>query len=124
MLLVEDEPAICFLFNALLKGHYVVRLAGSGDEGLQLIAAEPPFAVILSDYSLPSINGLDFLMQVKERSPSSVRILLSGHDPASIVMRNSDRESIFRFLSKPLKRIELLDAVEAAVEEWRSATES
>jgi len=79
VLIVDDEPQILrFLSPALTAGGYAVSTAGAGKAALDLIAADPPDAVIL-DLGLPDIDGKEVIARVREFSNVPI-IVLSARD--------------------------------------------
>ena len=68
---------------------------------LELIQAEGPFAVVLSDMRMPEMNGVEFLKRVREESPNTVRMMLTGFAELSTTIQAVNEGHIFRFLAKP-----------------------
>lgn len=101
VLLVDDEPAILDGLRRQLRRSFEVTTAVGGREALDLMRSEAPFAVVLSDMRMPGMDGAAFLAIVRERSPDTVRMLLTGQaDMQSTISAINDGQ-IFRFLSKP-----------------------
>ena len=101
VLFVDDEEAILKAFKLNLGRKYSVFIAESGNEGLRVIEEEGPFEVIVSDFSMPGMNGADFLEKVREQNKEVVTMLLTGQanfDDLCDVVR---RGEIFRLLGKP-----------------------
>jgi len=101
VLFVDDEEAILKAFKLNLGRKYSVFIAESGSEGLRIIKEDGPFEVIVSDFSMPGMNGADFLEKVREQNKEVVTILLTGQanfDDLCDVVR---RGEIFRLLGKP-----------------------
>ena len=67
VLFVDDEPAILKGFKLNLGRKYKVFVAESGRDGLRVLEEDGPFQVIVSDFSMPGMNGADFL----EKSPGT-----------------------------------------------------
>ena len=101
VLFVDDEEAILKAFKLNLGRKYSVFIAESGSEGLRIIEEDGPFEVIVSDFSMPGMNGADFLEKVREQNKEVVTMLLTGQanfDDLCDVVR---RGEIFRLLGKP-----------------------
>ena len=101
VLFVDDEESILKAFKLNLGRKYSVFIAESGNEGLRIIEEDGPFEVIVSDFSMPRMNGADFLEKVREQNKEVVTILLTGQanfDDLCDVVR---RGEIFRLLGKP-----------------------
>jgi len=101
LLLVDDEPSILSALKRLLRRDgYTVRCAGSAEEAFHILA-EYPIDVILSDERMPEMNGTDFLAQVKDLYPHTVRLVLSGYTEVESVTEAINKGAIYKFLTKP-----------------------
>ncbi len=119
ILCVDDEANVLKSLRRLLMDEdYEIFLAGSGAEGLQLLEENAPIHLVISDYRMPEMNGVEFLKQVYERWPETVRIVLSGYaDTASIVSAINDGQ-IYKFIPKPWNDDELLVNIANAIERY------
>ena len=79
ILLVDDDQKILAAYRRLLRHKFILFTADSGTKGLAALEEQGPFAVIITDYRLPQMNGVDFLSAAREISPDSIRIVLTGH---------------------------------------------
>jgi DNA-binding NtrC family response regulator len=78
VLIVDDEPKLLALLERILENVSLnIFTALSGEKALQLLAASPEMAVVVSNFHMGSMNGGDFLGHVKEISPKSTRILMT-----------------------------------------------
>ncbi|MDP2795462.1 MAG: response regulator [Sulfurisoma sp.] len=102
LLLVDDEENILSALARLLRrdGYRILRATG-GRAGLELLAANNDVGVIISDQRMPEMNGTEFLSQVKELYPDTVRIVLSGYTELNSVTDAINRGAIYKFLTKP-----------------------
>ncbi len=119
VLLVDDEPHILSSLNRTLSDYFSISKAKSGEEALAKIEERGPFAVIISDYRMPRMNGIEFFTRVKERAPESVRIILTGYASVDMAIEAINKAGIFYFLSKPFQSKELLKITAIAVEKYR-----
>ena len=117
ILCVDDEVNILrALRRLLLDEDYEILIANSGEEALELLEKEYPVHLILSDYRMPGMNGVDFLKRVCERWPKIIRIVLSGYaDTASIVSAINEGQ-IYKFIPKPWNDDELKVTIAKAFE--------
>ncbi|MBU0752675.1 MAG: response regulator [Gammaproteobacteria bacterium] len=101
LLLVDDEENILSSLARLLRrdGYRILR-ATSGREGLELLAANE-VGVIISDQRMPEMSGTEFLSQVKELYPDTIRIVLSGYTELNSITDAINRGAIYKFLTKP-----------------------
>ncbi len=122
LLFVDDEPNILSGLRRQLRGVFEIGTANNGQEALDIIAASEPFAVIVSDFRMPGMDGIQFLAHAKAVSPESVRILLTGHADLGTAIEAVNNGAIFRFLTKPCPPAVLTDALQAGVEQFRLVT--
>jgi CheY-like chemotaxis protein len=106
VLLIEDEPLVrMYIAEELREEGYRVVEASSAEEARQIMLADEPIAVVVSDITLPGITGLEFAAWLRKEFPDVKMILISAlheHAPAA--------EAFGEFLSKPF-RIERLVAL-------------
>lgn len=119
VLFVDDEVNILDSFRAGLRKEYDVDTALGPQEGLKRIQEAGPFGVVVSDLKMPGMDGIDFLIQVKERTPNAVRIMLTGHGDFDKAMDAVNRGHIFRFLQKPCPMDVLKSALEDGLRQYR-----
>lgn len=107
---VDDDIFILRMIESCMEEDFQVALAGSAEEGLKMMVLHGPFDVVISDYDMPGMNGVEFLGQVAERWPETIRILMSGGGvDMDTVERAINSGHISRFLEKPFGVITLLD---------------
>lgn len=122
ILVVDDDRRVLDAMAPNLRRHFDVTLADGGEEGLDRVEREGPFAAVLSDQRMPGMDGVTFLSRVRENAPDTVRILLTGYADTAAAMSAVNRGAVFRFLSKPIEFPELLQTLNAAVEQHRLIT--
>ena len=98
--------------------NYEVVIASSGEEGLSKLEQGGPFQVIVSDYRMPVMNGVDFLKHVYLRWPQTVRIVLSGYADASVIVDAINEGHIYRFIPKPWNDEELRITIQNCLERY------
>ena len=101
LLLVDDEQNILASLKRLLRrDQYHILTAGSGQEGLEVLASHA-VDVIVSDQRMPGMLGADFLRKAKLLYPQTIRIMLSGYTELQAVTDAVNEGAIFKFLTKP-----------------------
>lgn len=113
---VDDEPQVLSGLSLHLRRRYDVETATNGAAALELLARQPPAAVLISDMRMPGMSGAELLTKACASYPHTTRILLTGHAEFDAAMAAVNTGRIFRFLVKPCPPPELLASVEAAVE--------
>lgn len=101
LLIVDDELNVLRSLKRLLANEgYEVFIATSPNEGLELLAKHP-IQVVISDYRMPQMNGLEFLTQVKNSNPDAIRLILSGYAESNDIKLGVQNNVIHKFLHKP-----------------------
>lgn len=119
VLLVDDETNLLEGLKRQLRKKYVVSTACSGPAGLEVLASKGPFAVVVSDYNMPGMNGAAFLAEVHRRAPETVAVMLTGRPELSVAVSALHEGHIFRFLHKPCSLEMLERALDEALEQHR-----
>lgn len=114
ILIVDDDAVIReYLRIHLTSAGFSVRMAEDGQEGLEIATATPP-DIIITDISMPRMDGFDFLEAVRGQ-PSTEKIpiiLLTQYSDLSVFRRGMELGAD-DFLAKPVKRQDLLNSVNA-----------
>src|SRR5262245_33808043 len=112
VLIIDDDFASLKALTSLLTalGAKNVREVESAEEALKLVETEK-FALIISDYRLDGMNGVEFLEQVRARGNHTPVLLLSGAPDKAGVIRTTQLTKA-DFFTKPFKIVELTDAVD------------
>ncbi|MGK5079363.1 response regulator [Janthinobacterium sp. HLX7-2] len=114
LLLVDDEQNILAALKRLLRrDQYHILTAGSGQEGLDVLASHP-VDVIVSDQRMPGMLGADFLRKAKLLYPQTIRIMLSGYTELQAVTDAVNEGAIFKFLTKPWEDHQLREHIAEA----------
>lgn len=117
ILFVDDEPNVLRALERLLMDEqYTLLKAGSGDEGLQLLEENEPVPLVISDYRMPGMSGVEFLKTVYERWPETVRIVLSGYADTAAIVEAINEGHIYKFIPKPWNDDQLRVTIAKAVE--------
>ncbi|MEO7270773.1 MAG: hybrid sensor histidine kinase/response regulator [Vicinamibacterales bacterium] len=122
VLCVDDDPQVVAALEATLYRRFTVTTATSGSEGLRRLADDGPFAVVVSDFAMPGMNGAEFLARAHDAAPNTVRMLLTGQATIEGAIAAVNEGHVFRFLSKPCPPPVLLRALDDAVEQSRLVT--
>lgn len=101
ILFVDDEEKILRGVERQVGDAFDVQTAVGPEIALQRIERSPPFAVIVSDMRMPGMNGVELLKHVRQKSPDTVRMILTGFADLNATIEAVNEGHIFRFLSKP-----------------------
>jgi len=122
ILFVDDEPNVLEGIRRTLRKQGDLFTAASGADGLRMLSAEGPFALVVSDMRMPLMNGAQFLAKVREQAPETVRMILSGQADLQATIAAVNDGHIYRFLSKPCPTDQLLGAIDDGLRQYRLLT--
>lgn len=116
ILVIDDERAILeTIFDILDAKGYEVHVTESGQRGISLVGKEY-YDVVIVDIVMPEMNGVEAYRHIRNISPSSSVIMMTGYSPANPLVRSAIDGGVKRLLYKPFQASTLLDAIESAVE--------
>jgi diguanylate cyclase (GGDEF)-like protein len=118
LLVVDDEPYILPTLAALLAGDFEVLTAESADAA-QAVFDRRPVDLILTDQKMPRRTGVQLLEWVREHSPHTVRILMTGYAELEDAIEAINRGHIYHYLLKPWHTEELLQVLRNAAEKFQ-----
>ena len=113
VLLVDDESPNLDVLSAVLENDYEVLTASCGLEALKVLSGHD-VDVIVSDQRMPGMTGLDLLQEVRNRRPDVAGMVLTGYSDLPVVVSAINIARVFRFMTKPFERHEMLMAVAQA----------
>jgi DNA-binding NtrC family response regulator len=123
ILLIDDElhnrEAISLLLG---NAGYRVQTAASGEEALEILR-KTPFEIVITDLFLPGVSGIDILKKVKDESPYTCVILITGNASAETAVE-AMKEGAFDYITKPLNFDKLRMLVAKAMEKSRLVAEN
>jgi len=129
ILLVDDEPNILSALRRSLAA-IDVRLLDGEALHFELFAApeaaikrcdEQDFDLVISDYRMPSMNGVEFLASVMKLQPSVPRMIISGYADRDVIIAAVNEVHLTRFIEKPWDDQKLRDAVVSILGRGRQA---
>jgi DNA-binding NtrC family response regulator len=122
ILVIDDDSMMLDLARFhLQRADYEVATAATAEEGLQIIAAEP-VALALTDLYLPDLSGIELVKRLKELSPSTEIIMITGYSSVEAAIE-ATKAGAFFFIEKPLEFDRLLILLEKALEHRAQAAE-
>jgi FixJ family two-component response regulator len=122
ILFVDDEPAVLDGYRRMLHREFEVDTAVGGERGLMLIHDSGPYGIVISDMRMPGMDGAEFLSQVRQKSPETMRMLLTGYTDINAAIKAVNEGNIFRFLTKPCSKETLVEAIHIGMDQYRSIT--
>jgi two-component system NtrC family sensor kinase len=113
----DDEHVRRSLRRVLRRTNCTFLEAPEAATALDILAREPVH-VVVSDYRMPGMDGVEFLRLVKERYPAIQRVLLTGQADTAAIEEAVNRSEIFRFIWKPWDETHLLLTVQDAIAQF------
>lgn len=110
---LDDEEVLTDIFREMFSDEYEVWTAVTLPEARRILSGRAP-DIIISDWSMPEISGLDFLREAAELYPDSFRIMLTGFANAGDLIKEISTGLIQFFISKPWSEEQMRKALERA----------
>jgi PAS domain S-box-containing protein len=113
ILIIDDEPNVQdVLAKTLTSRGYTVATAGSGETGIARLV-ESEFDVILCDFRMPGLSGMDFYRRIQaERPHLASKIIFITGDTANLVTRRFIEENDLNILEKPFDLPDLIQVIQ------------
>lgn len=122
--IVDDEPNIlASLKRFLVHEDYAVETFTKGGEALRALA-ENEAAVIVSDYMMPEMSGVEVLQKAREIAPDTVRVMITGMLDLDLSLEAISRGEVYRIIAKPWSDLELSTTIAQCVEKYRLIQEN
>lgn len=119
ILLADDEPDLLYQYRAVLEDmNHVVSTADDGESCVDVYSKEyasnpeTPFDVVVLDYSMPKMNGLDAAKEILTLNPSQRIIFASAYVQETLVDSIKNLKQIVELLQKPFGLQDLVDTIE------------
>lgn len=119
VLCVDDDPNILAGYRRILHARFAIDTARGAKEALTMVQEQGPYAVVVSDLRMPEMDGIALLARVRELSPDTVRIVLTGFADIQMAMAAVNEGNVFRLLSKPCPPEHFARALEAGLQQYR-----
>ena len=117
VLIVDDDVNLLASLRRRLSRRFTVTTAVSAEEGLTALKQHGP-AVVVSDQRKDHMNGRQFLAEVKDRAPDTMRMILTSNVDLRVAIDAINEAGAFRFLTKPCRGEDLIDAVEKGIKQY------
>jgi len=120
VLFVDDDKNALDGYKRLLRGEFEVETALGGGQALAAIHLFGAYDVVISDMQMPGMNGAEFLAQVRQLSPHTARIVLTGYKDINRAIEAVNEGRIFRYLTKPCEKNQLVEAIRLGMAHCRA----
>ncbi len=126
LICVDDEKHILSSLKEQLKrafkAQYIIETVESGEEALELLEelqeTNVDIPLIISDQIMPGIKGDELLIQFHQKSPKTLKILLTGQADADAVGKIVNESELYRYIGKPWEQEDLILTVREAIRSY------
>ena len=122
ILFVDDEPNVLNAIKRQLADKFRIVTTTEPREALKAVSQNGSYAVIVSDLRMPAMDGIRFLSKVRELSPDTIRMMLTGYADLDTAIKAVNEGSVFRFLTKPCAEDELINVLNIGLKQYRLVT--
>lgn len=120
VVIVDDEDMVITSIRAFLQLETEFTVNGFTDpEKAAKHLETSPADVVVSDYLMPKMNGIQLLAKSKELQPEAARVLLTGHADKQSAIQAINDVGLFQYLEKPWDNSQLLLVIQGAIERTR-----
>ncbi|MFU8790205.1 MAG: HD domain-containing phosphohydrolase, partial [Methylobacter sp.] len=119
ILFVDDEVLVLEGIKRQLRRQFDISVAEGGEAALALLAEGEPFAVVVSDYNMPGMDGIAFLNAVYQHYPHTTLVMLTGRAELDLAVDALHNAHISRFLNKPCPKEILQETLIDGIEQYR-----
>ncbi len=116
-MIVDDEDMVITSIRAFLQleTEYAVHGFTSPQEAAEWLKTSP-VDVVVSDYLMPKMNGIQLLVKAREYQPEAARVLLTGHADKQSAIQAINDVGLYQYLEKPWDNSQLLLVIRSAIE--------
>lgn len=115
ILVVDDDESYLASIRRIMRGHVAIATTTDPIQALKIIEFQGPFAVVISDYRMPFMNGIELFSKILMIDNKIQRIMLTGCAELQMAIDAINRGKISAFLTKPTPtgtiRLVVLDAI-------------
>lgn len=119
LMVVDDELDNLDLLYRTFRRTFEVFKADSAPKALEILAQEDEMAIIISDQRMPRMSGTELLSIVAEKSPDTIRILLTGYTDIEDLVGAINTSKVFKYITKPWNPDNLQLVVNQAAETYQ-----
>jgi type II secretory ATPase GspE/PulE/Tfp pilus assembly ATPase PilB-like protein/DNA-binding NarL/FixJ family response regulator len=124
LLLIDDDKSVLrSLKRIFAEENYSILTADDGPSALNLLATEK-VNLVVCDYQMPGMNGIEVLRTIKARYPKIIRIMLTGNSETSVIMGAVKEGAVYKFLNKPWNDDDLKLSVSLALSQYELIKEN
>jgi two-component system, response regulator, stage 0 sporulation protein F len=116
ILVVDDDPESRTIYSQFLgNSGYTIIMRPDGTSALSAVREVSSIDLVITDYQMPDMSGIDFVRDLRKIRPNVQVIMLTAYGNVETFFRSRDL-GVFEFLNKPMRKIEFGRIVRAALE--------
>lgn len=116
VLYIDDEEDNLVVFRSAFRRDFNVLVSTSPEEGLAMVEKDD-IPLVITDQRMPGMTGIEFLEKLPENN-ESVRMILTGFSDVEIIIEAINKCNIYRYLTKPWDKSELMHTINLALEKF------
>ena len=115
--IVDDEEMVLSSLRSFLtlETEYEIETYQSPRKALEELA-DKPLDLIISDYLMPDMTGIDFLLEIKKKHPFATRILLTGYADKENAIKAINEVGLYQYIEKPWDNDDLKIVIQNGLE--------
>lgn len=115
LLYIDDEPINLRLFELTFQNIFNVKTAISGMAGLEILDHEKDIHIVITDFRMPVMNGLEFIQEAWEKYSNKAYYVLSGYEQTPAIAEAIDNKMIKKYFMKPFNKTVLENEIRSCV---------
>ncbi len=119
VLIVDNDIDSLDTLERVLRKEFQIFRAGNGFEAIHVLDREGEMALVISELSMPVVDGVEFLMGIMHAYPETIRVVLTRSLDPDLLLAAVNDLKLFRYMVKPFNREELLLVVRQGVDLYR-----
>jgi DNA-binding NtrC family response regulator len=120
ILLVDDNTDVLVATGAFLaKEGFLVQMSANGDEALRLVANDPKIDILITDFAMPGLSGVDLIAQAAEIRPAIRTLLITGYPNADGLAELTASTTV---LVKPFRGDTLIANIKAILNDMQAVS--
>jgi diguanylate cyclase (GGDEF)-like protein len=119
ILFVDDDEKFLDIYKKKFSDKYIINTANDAKDAIKMIGENGSYAVIVADMCMPGMDGIQFLEKAREKSPDSIRIMITGKGSMESVIQAINRGNVFHFLTKPCTKEEMKNTLEVSIDKYK-----
>lgn len=118
ILVVDDDRLITMTLKTLIKTtlKHKVTTFNNPENAVEFIKENKDVDLIISDFMMPEMNGLEFLREAKKEMPNTIRMLLTGYADKENAIKSINEVGLYYYMEKPWENDEMKRIIENGLE--------